>query len=614
VRDDADVSSIVSQPARRWSRRGFLITWGGIAAGASLLAACGPASAPAAPTAAAAPPTAAPKPTAAPTTAPTTAPAAAPTTAATTAPAAAGATGAGLTPQPQATPDPAAKDGGTFRFFAWTDDPPSLDPYVNVSYRVQEFSAFFYSRLLRSKKGPDLKAQAYIMEGDLAQAWGPAPDGKTWTFKLNPNAKWHNIAPMNGRPVTAQDVAWSFEHFMATSPQKTTFGQVDHVTATDDHTVQFVLKDVYAPFEAQIGGPVFWILPKEVVDADGDVSKRTIGSGPFIFDKFESGVSLTGHKNPDYYHPGEPHINDFVGLIIPDTATQMAGIRAHELDYLPIPDNEIPGLQSSNPEIQLSKTEFNLIPFIYWKVDQPPFNDPRVRQAVSMMLNRDNQINVIYNGVGAWNNAIPWALSEWWLDPRSTDQGDTAKNFKYDPQTAKQLLSAAGYPDGLQVTMLSTPGYGNVWVQGVELVQADLKAGGVDANLEMHEYADYIANIFSGKFQGGNVLVFGLETPFTEPHDFLFNMYHPQGTRNHASVNDAKLTAMIEAQAKELDHAKRKAMIFDIQRYLADQMYYPPGVAPYNTAGTTPWVHDLYARGDYGFGSEIVPKLWLESH
>ena len=95
----------------------------------------------------------------------------------------------------------------------------------------------------------------------------------------------------------------------------------------------------------------------------------------------------------------------------------------------------------------------------------------------------------------------------------------------------------------------------------------------------MHEYGDYLANIFSGKFQGGNVLAFGVETPFTEPHDFLFSMYHPQGTRNHANVNDPKLTAMIEHQAKELDHAKRKSLIFDIQRYLADQMYYPPGVA-----------------------------------
>src|ERR687889_823043 len=94
-----------------------------------------------------------------------------------------------------------------------TEDPPTLDPYLNVSFRSQEFAAFFYSRLLMSKKAPGISAQAYIMEGDLAEAWKVSEDGKTYTFTLRPDARWHNKPPMNGRPVTGQDVAWSFEQF-----------------------------------------------------------------------------------------------------------------------------------------------------------------------------------------------------------------------------------------------------------------------------------------------------------------------------------------------------------------------------------------------------------------
>ena len=258
VRDAADASP--TPVRRRWSRRGFLISWGVAGLGASLLAACGPAAVPPAPgpTSAAVAPTAAPPPPA-PTAAPAAKPAAAPTAAAQP---------AGQT----------ARDGGTFRFNIWTEDPPSLDPYLNVSFRVQEFAAFFYSRLLMSKKGPGLAAQAYIMEGDLAESWKPSEDGKTWTFTLRPDVKWQNLPPMNGRPLTAQDVAWSFDHFMQVSPQKTTFNQVASVSATDPRTVQFTLKDVYAPFEAQIGSPIFWILPREVVEQDGDVTRRTVGS------------------------------------------------------------------------------------------------------------------------------------------------------------------------------------------------------------------------------------------------------------------------------------------------------------------------------------------------
>jgi ABC-type transport system substrate-binding protein len=583
---------------RRWNRRGFLIAWGGFGVGATLLAACGPGAAPATN-----PPPAS---TSAPAAQPTSAPAAA--AAATTGPGVQSAAAPTAAAQSAAT---SAQNGGTFKFNIWTDDPPSLDPYVNVSFRGQEFAAFHYSRLLMSKKGPGIAGQAYIMDGDLAESWQPSEDGKTWTFTLRSNAQWQNLPPMNGRPVTAQDVVWSFEHFMQVSPQKTTFSQVDNVTAPDARTVQFTLKDIYAPFEAQIGAPVFWILPKEVVDQDGDVTRRTVGSGPFIFDKFDSGVQITGKKNPNYYRPGEPHVDNYVNLIIPDVATQTAGLRAHELDFLQVADTQLPGLKQSNPEIQYIDWEYNLIPFVYWKLDKPPFSDARVRQAVSMAMSRDNTIQVLYNGRGGWNNFVPWALSEWWLDPQSADAGAGTQYFKYDPNAARQLLAAAGYPNGLQVTLMSTPGYGDTFVQGVELFQQDLKAAGIDANIQMQEYADYIATTFAGKFEGGNALVLGLETPFTEPHDYLFNMYHPKGTRNHAGVNDDKLTAMIEQQMRTLDRTQRKQQIMDIQRYLAPLMYYVPGVINYRTAGYTPQIHDMYPRSDYGFGAEIVPKLWI---
>ena len=107
-------------------------------------------------------------------------------------------------------------------------------------------------------------------------------------------------------------------------------------------------------------------------------------------------------------------------------------------------------------------------------------------------------------------------------------------------------------------------------------------------------------------------VTFGLLTPFTEPHDFLFNMYHPKGTRNTAEVNDTRLTASIEQEMKNLDRAGRKQQIFDIQRYLAEQMYYPMHAAPMRTAALQPNVRDFYPRSDFGLGAEVVPKLWMD--
>ena len=110
-------------------------------------------------------------------------------------------------------------------------------------------------------------------------------------------------------------------------------------------------------------------------------------------------------------------------LIIPDDATAMAGLRGKELDFYQVAQQNMDSLKKTNPEIQLVEWEYLYIPFIYWHVDQPPFNDPRVRQAFSMAVDRDEMIKVIYNSRGNWNNAVPWALSEYWVDPRGPDAG-----------------------------------------------------------------------------------------------------------------------------------------------------------------------------------------------
>ena len=164
-----------------------------------------------------------------------------------------------------------------------------------------------------SKKGPGIPAQAYIMEGDLAESWKVSPDGKVWTFNLRPNAKWQNKAPMNGRPVTAADVAWSFERFMKVSPQKTTFDMVADVSAPSEKVVEFKLKDALRPVRGAH-------RRADLLDhAEGSRSRRTatpskrvVGSGPFIFDKFDKGISFTGKKNTDYYRKGEPHVDEVV--------------------------------------------------------------------------------------------------------------------------------------------------------------------------------------------------------------------------------------------------------------------------------------------------------------
>lgn len=603
----------------RVTRRAFLAAAGASTA-AAILAACGGGS-----TA-----TDTPKPAAATTapSAPTTAPSAAsssPTSAATaaaggTAPAAASpvasvaATSAVNAANPTASGAAAAqpKPGGTLVISWWTGDPPDLDPYLNVTFRAQEFAGFFYSRLLKYDSGPGVGPNSFVPVPDLAEKYDVSKDGLTYTFTIRANAKWQNKPPMSGRAVTADDVVWSYNRFRQVSPNKNYFDIVKDVKATDARTVVFTLNNAFSPFENAVAAPVLFIMPKEVIEADGDGRKRVIGSGPWIFDKFDKGVQVVAKKNPDYYFTGTPYVNEVDLLIIPDTATSVAGLRSKSIDIITPTQTDRKALVSSNPEIVMTDFPQNLLWFMYWRADAPPFNDVRVRQAVSLALDRDELVTVLFEGKGYMNNAVPAGLESWWLDPRSADMGPSAKYFKRDVDAAKKLLADAGFASGLKVPFISTlNAYGNTFNSSVDTVIKQLKDAGIQADFRPQDYAAYIGSTFLGKFDPGT-MVWGLETPFQEPHDYLFNMYHPKGVRNHAGINDPKLTDMVEKQSVALDKAERKKIIFDIQRYTGEQQYYVIGPTGPTTVAAQPWVKNANYSTDYARGAEWVPKIYLD--
>ncbi len=504
------------------------------------------------------------------------------------------------------------KPGGKLVISYYTGDPPDLDPFLNVTFRAAEFGGFFYSKLLKFDNGPGIPPTSFTPVPDLAEKYDVSKDGLTYTFTIRSNAKWQNKDPMNGRAVTADDVVWSFTRFRTVSPQKSTFDIVKDVKATDPKTVVFTLNAPFAPFEVALAAPVFYIMPKEVIEADGDARKRVIGSGPWIFDKFDKGVQVVAKRNPDYYFTGTPYVDELDLLIVPDAATSVANLRAKQLDsYAPSP-TDTKAIKASNPEINFVTFPQNLLWFFYWNVTVPPFNDVRVRQAVSLALDRDELIATLFEGTGYMNNSVPAGLASSWLDPRSADMGPSVKYYKRDVDAAKKLMADAGFASGMKVPFISTQNaYGNTFNSSIELVIKQMKDIGLTLDFRPQDYAAYIGSTFLGKFDPGT-MIWGLQTQFNEAHYYLFNMYHPTGTRNHASVNDPQLTAMIEKETATLDKAARKTLLLDIQRYLGDKQYYVIGPTGAVNVATQPWVKNFFYQDDYGNGSEVFPKLFLD--
>jgi peptide/nickel transport system substrate-binding protein len=530
--------------------------------------------------------------------------------------AAAVACGPGPAAPPSGTPAPEApgqpRPGGSIVIRQWTGDPPDLDPFLNVTFRAQEFAGFFYSRLLKFGTGPGVTPNAFVPAPDLAESYEVSKDGLSYTFKLRRNATWQRKPPLDGRPVTADDVVWSFERFMKVSPQRDNLGMVKGVQAVDPHTVVFTLGEPFAPFETTIASPLLWIMPREVIEADGDARQRVIGSGPFVFERFEKGVQVVARRNPDYYLAPRPYVDEVVLLIVPEDATAVAGLRSKAIDVTALSQTDRNAVAAADPQIQLLDYPQNLISFMYWKVGGPPFDDVRVRQAVSLALDRDETIGVLYEGRGTYNNAIPAALESWYLDPRSAEMGPGGKYFKRDVAGAKQLLAAAGHANGLKVPLIaSLNAYGNVFNQGVELVIKQLKEAGIEADLRPQDYSAYVSSTFLGRFDPGT-MVWGLQTPFQEPHDYLFNMYHPKGARSHAAVDDPTLTRMIEQQMRTIDRAERKKLVFDVQKYLGERQLYAITTAGNVTIARQPWVKNFHYQTDYGRAAEYLIDVWLE--
>jgi peptide/nickel transport system substrate-binding protein len=226
-------------------------------------------------------------------------------------------------------------------------------------------------------------------------------------------------------------------------------------------------------------------------------------------------------------------------------------------------------LKQRRPNLQTAEFPSNGLTGIFMRTDKVPFSDVRVRQAMSMAVDRQGIISATLEGVGVLTPAVPAGLREWSIP---MDQlGEGARYFRYDREAAKKMLAEAGYPKGFSTTMDFTTYGSTLLVDSVQLVIKYLKDVGIEVKLNTLEYGAYIARILSHKHDG---LGFGPYTPFLEPDSFVYAQYYPGEPRNVSIVNDPVATDMLVRQRRTLNAAKRREIIFEIQRHLAKQQYY----------------------------------------
>ncbi len=535
-----------------------------------------------------------------------------------------------------------AKPGGTYKV-STTADPVNLDPNLSTSFTAQTAADIYYSRLLRFETAPGLAPLSKVA-GDAAEKFEVSDNGQTWTFTLRKDMKFHPKGPasVNGRALDSDDVKASYDYFLAKNGNRATLQTNLGATMTtpDKSTVVFKLNKPYAPFqELMASSALFWIMSKQGATGELETQKDSgvIGTGPWILDKQTPSVSIDLKRNPNWYQTAKigtgtyslPLLDSYSYPIIPDYAANQAQFLANNLDVFAVRNTDLDAVSKQKTDAQkLGGNPTWLQSAMYFNLSNAnnPTKDVRVRRALSMAIDRESLIATFgetaklkslgFNINTGWNNSVvPWGDGGlyWWLDPKSKDQGTSSQWFAFNIAEAKKQLDAAGYKgDAMDFNTTNTI-YGTTFDQQTEALLPMIKAIGVNINVKSEDYTSkYFPEVYT-KFNFPNI-GYGYNTPFATIDEYMSRLLAKAGDQNKSRVDDPAIEALINKQQIELDPVKRQAIIYDIQRAAADQMYYVPAVVG-RWGAFTLWQPNMRNFGSfqtaaYGGPSESTVHYW----
>ncbi|MBI4308606.1 MAG: hypothetical protein HY684_07365 [Chloroflexi bacterium] len=573
--------------------------------GVLLLSACAPAAPASAPAPQAAPPAARTAPQPAQPATPTPAVAAARPTAAPAAPTPASAKPASKEPQPVY--------GGTLRTLM-TKEPPQWDPTTST-HQDRAATQGVYDALLRINNVDG------TLVPNLAERW-QWEDSKTLVLYLRKGVRFHNKPPVNGRELTADDVVFSLNR--ARQKDRTyaaALQPVDKVTARDKSTVVIMLQRPFAPLVDNLSDQGVVITAPEHVKAFNAVERRLetpdsmLGTGPFVFEEWTSGIGGSLKKNPNYWKPGRPYLDHLRISVIGDNSTIQAALRTGKLDFTwfltPLPIPIVDSLLKTNPDIQVKGTAQIFLHMLYGNpAINKYFADARVRRAMNLAIDRQAMVKGIF-GSDRW--AIPSGPISPILYPTyAISKEELLKMPGYrqpkdqDIADAKKLLAEAGYPSGFTMKAEAVDYFQGLNLYPMLIAQSQLKKIGVNLDIEMLELSVQREREYKGEF---SFLARGQGTP-TEVYTTLFTRHHTKGPRNYTKWSDPDLDKLIDAMGVEVDPQKRIQIARDFQKRwfeVLPQIFLFQELAP-NV--WQPWVHNIIPGNVYLYG--YAEDVWMD--
>jgi ABC-type transport system substrate-binding protein len=447
---------------------------------------------------------------------------------------------------------------------------------------------------------------------DLALKADVTRDGRTYTLALRPGVRWEDKAPLRGRELSAADVKFSLERLHRRGVHAALLGPLEAIEIADRHTLRVHLTEAFAPLLANLAEPWTAVIPRELDDrpAEARGADGLIGCGPFTLERYEPGVKAVFARNPTYHARGLPYLDKVEWLFVKDRSTQLALFRAGQVD-VPYHDGRIPrsaagALRRSNPDYPVVFWDSLAVPSLAMRTDKPPFNDVRVRRALSLAVDRRAWVARHLDGHGTENHGpVPAAMPQWELGARHLGEG--ARYLEHDPALARQLLAEAGFPGGLKVKCTSWPGHGPEHLEDLELLAGNLRGVGVELQIVNEEHGPYSRGSLLGKL---DETTWGLSPIFTEVDDYLYTFLRSGQAGNRSHVTDTQLDVMLEAQRCYTSASSRRKIIHDIQRRAAAYVYYVYTPYPKAVSSWAPRVRNYGPKNSFDRGAQLE-VVWL---
>ena len=456
-------------------------------------------------------------------------------------------------------------------------DPPTLDPHLTTDATSGQIIIEVYGGLVTIDRDLNIVP-------DLAQDIDISPDGLVYTFHLRPDATFHD-----GKPVTAEDVRWSLER--ATNPliespvadqylgdivgvKEKINGDAQSISGLrviDDRTLEITIDGPKSYFLAKLTYPTGFVLDRANVEED---PKRWFrhpnGTGPFQLSLYDVGETMLLTRN-EGYHLGPPLLEEVELILSGGTSMLMyendeihvAGIGLADLDRILEPGNKL------NKDLKRGPPSFS-VQYIGLNVDAPPLDDPKVRQALNLAIDKQEIATIVLA-----DQVVP---AQGILPPGFPGFNQNLEGYSFDPERARQLLAESKYGDTLDdlppITMTTAGSFGASVSLDMEVVlQMWEKNLGIEAEFQQTEFATFLKDLHKRRFQMFDV---GWIADYPDPENFLDILFYSESSNNHTNYNNPQVDSLLMEARTETDQARRYQLYNQVEQIIVDDAPWVP--------------------------------------